>query len=184
MKRFSKSLAVLAIACPIMAFLIASCAEESDCSTKGRPTLNGTFFRLIPNDSPTDSTILDSVQFLTIRAFYTDSIIFNAETNVSKVYLPLRYTTDSTVFVFQFHEDNPELADTVTIWHHNTPYFISVDCGYEVKQMITRQQSTRHYLNKIKVVNDNTNTNETENLQLILQPVTNPDDNEPIISSK
>ena len=38
--------------------------------------------------------------------------------------LPLRYTSDSTVFIFQYNPvRNPEDVDTVYIVQENTPYF-------------------------------------------------------------
>ena len=51
--------------------------------------------------------------------------------------LPLRYTSDSTVFILQYNPvDNPDDVDTLYIVQQNTPYFQSMECGYMMKQNI------------------------------------------------
>ena len=76
----------------------SSCSDENDCSLAGRPMMYCTFKSidktLVPNVIANDT--LDS---LTITALGTDSIILNNEKKVHKVMLPLRYTSDSTIFI-------------------------------------------------------------------------------------
>ena len=78
----------------------SSCSDENDCSLAGRPMMYCTFKSidktLVPNVIANDT--LDS---LTITALGTDSIILNNEKKVHKVMLPLRYTSDSTIFILR-----------------------------------------------------------------------------------
>lgn len=87
---------------------------------------------LVPNVIANDT--LDS---LTITALGTDSIILNNEKKVHKVMLPLRYTSDSTIFILRYDPvRNWDNADTLYIVQQNTPYFQSMECGYMMKQNI------------------------------------------------
>ena len=91
----------------------SSCSDENDCSLAGRPMMYCTFKSidktLVPNVIANDT--LDS---LTITALGTDSIILNNEKKVHKVMLPLRYTSDSTIFILRYDPvrnwDNADLS--------------------------------------------------------------------------
>lgn len=85
----------------------SSCSDENDCSMAGRPMMYCTFKT---NDPDNDNAVLnDTLDSLTVRAMGTDSIILNNEKDVHTVMLPLRYTSDSTVFIFQYNPVlNPE----------------------------------------------------------------------------
>ena len=112
------------------------CSDENDCSLAGRPMMYCTFKSidktLVPNVIANDT--LDS---LTITALGTDSIILNNEKKVHKVMLPLRYTSDSTIFILRYDPvRNWDNADTLYIVQQNTPYFQSMECGYMMKQNI------------------------------------------------
>lgn len=168
MKSLIKSLLPVLFVSSVVGALMVSCAEESDCSTAGRPMLRGIFYG-ISNESGMDRAVKDTVDWLTVRFFETDSVTINAQENVEYVDLPLRYTADSTVMVFQYNKDDLTQADTIIFRHENTPFFISVDCGYEVKQKLTGTPTyTRHYLDSINVRNQETNVIGTENLRFFL----------------
>ena len=125
------------------------------------------------NDPDNDNAVLnDTLDSLTVRAMGTDSIILNNEKDVHTVMLPLRYTSDSTVFIFQYDPvRNPEDVDTVYIVQENTPYFQSMECGYMMKQNIisaafgNRKNSTEK-ITFIELRNKEANSNEIENLQI------------------
>lgn len=170
MKPFLKTFILFLAVSLSIGLLISSCAEESDCSTAGRPTLKGNFKQL----NELGRAVADTVDWLTIRSFGTDSILLNAQQSLSMIMLPLRYTADSTVMVFQFDADDPAKADTVIFRHTNTPSFISVECGFEVKQALDQSIAyTRHCLDSIYVHNNaSTNTDGAESLQLFLLPDT------------
>ena len=181
MKTFIKLLLVILIACPFTTSLLSSCAEESDCSVAGRPMLRGNFYQGL--DERGDN-IRVTVNYLTVRAFGTDSIILNAKEKADSITLPLRYTADSTVFVFQYNKEDPKQADTITILHKNTPFFISVDCGYEVKQTLTDKKFTKNFLDTIHVRNQDTNVDGTENLRFIFKSNDTDPDSRSIIGAK
>lgn len=77
--------------------------------------------------------------------------------------LPLRYTADSTVLVFRYSKT---LTDTLVVYQTNTPYFLSMDCGYQMKQSIKDVNYSRHSLDSIRIVNKEAGIYGTENLKL------------------
>ena len=154
--------------------LHSACSDENDCSMAGRPMMYCTFKTTNPDyDNAVENDTLDS---LTVRAFGTDSIILNNEKDVHTVMLPLRYTNDSTVFIFQYDPvRDPKDADTVYITQENTPYFQSMECGYMMKQNIIsinatyKNPNSTEQIESIDLRNKEANSNEIENLQIFFK---------------
>lgn len=158
MKKLVKLVLILIIAYPLAGIVISSCTDESDCSMAGRAMLRATINTIVD-----EKMVNDTLDSLTITAFMTDSIILNNEKRVSEVYLPLQYTNDTTILVFHYSKTG---RDTITIRHTNNPKFVSMDCGYEMKQAILGLKYTEHRLDSIHITNQSTNTDGTKNLEL------------------
>lgn len=149
----------------------SSCSDDSNCSMAGRPMMYCTISTINPDTRAVQNDTLDS---LTITALGTDSIILNNEKKVHKLMLPLRYTSDSTVLIFKYDPvRQPRHTDTLYIIHKNTPYFQSMDCGYLMKQNISKAHIGRHGSNvqaekmdSIYLRNKESNSNEIQNLQI------------------
>lgn len=149
----------------------SSCSDENDCSLAGRPLMYCTLYTIDPD---TKAMLKDTLDSLTITALGTDSIILNNQKKVHKLMLPLRYTSDSTVFIFKYDPvRNPKHTDTLYIVQQNTPYFQSMECGYMMKQQIlsvkfgkpgSTAQDER--IDSVYLRNKEANTNEIENLQI------------------
>lgn len=161
MKKLVKLVLILMIAYPLTGIAVSSCAGESDCSTAGRAMLLCTVNKIVDNIA-----VKDTLESLTITAIYTDSIILNDEKDVKEVYLPLRYASDSTTLIFHY---DLSTTDTLIFLHTNTPKFISMDCGYEISQDITKLVYTRHNLDSVRVTNTSTNNNGTKNIELFFR---------------
>ncbi len=142
------------------AYMIASCSEEADCTDATRAMLN---CNLYTHNELTGNIEQDTLDSLTITAFATDSIILNNEQSVTTLSLPLRYTVDSTVLVLHY---TARTRDTLIIYHSNTPYFLSMDCGYQMQQALTGIAYTLHRLDSIRISNSEVGIYGTENLQL------------------
>ena len=127
MKKLVRLVILGAILCPIISIAI-SCSEEADCSMTARPMVNCILYRVDPETQYVENDTLDS---LTVTAYGTDSIIINNQKKVHDISLPLRYTEDSTKLIFKYSRTK---SDTMVIRHTNTPYFLSMDCGYQMKQ--------------------------------------------------
>lgn len=158
MKQLIKIVLWSAMLCPVIGFM-ASCSEEADCSMTARPMMNCNIYTLDRDGY----VVRDTLDTLTITAWGTDSVIVNNQEEVRELTLPLRYTADSTVLVFHYTGD---ALDTVTIRHTNTPYFLSMDCGYQMQQSISSVGYTRHRLDSIHITQNEAGIYGQENLQL------------------
>ena len=159
MKALVKFIITGAFLFPILSVVI-SCSEEADCSMATRAMMQCYFYTL---DSETEVVSNDTLDSLTVTAFGTDSIIINNQKKVHDLSLPLRYTADSTVLVFRYSKT---LTDTLVVYQTNTPYFLSMDCGYQMKQSIKDVNYSRHSLDSIRIVNKEAGIYGTENLKL------------------
>ena len=159
MKALVKFIITGAFLFPILSVVI-SCSEEADCSMATRAMMQCYFYTLDPETEVVSNDPLDS---LTVTAFGTDSIIINNQKKVHDLSLPLRYTADSTVLVFRYSKT---LTDTLVVYQTNTPYFLSMDCGYQMKQSIKDVNYSRHSLDSIRIVNKEAGIYGTENLKL------------------
>ena len=159
MKALVKFIITGTILFPILSVVI-SCSEEADCAMATRAMMQCYFYTLDPETEVVSNDTLDS---LTVTAFGTDSIIINNQKKVHDLSLPLRYTADSTVLVFRYSKT---LTDTLVVYQTNTPYFLSMDCGYQMKQSIKDVNYSRHSLDSIRIVNKEAGIYGTENLKL------------------
>ena len=125
-----------------------------------RPMVNCILYRVDPETQYVENDTLDS---LTVTAYGTDSIIINNQKKVHDISLPLRYTEDSTKLIFKYSRTK---SDTMVIRHTNTPYFLSMDCGYQMKQSITGRSYSRHLLDSIYIQTAEVSIYGTENLKL------------------
>lgn len=159
MKSLIRLIILGAILCPIIS-IVVSCSEEEDCSMATRAMLQCNLYTIDPETQMIENDTLDS---LTVTAYGTDSIIINNQKKVHGLVLPLRYTVDSTKLVFRYSKIN---VDTIVIYHTNTPYFLSMDCGYQMQQAITSIRYTRRNLDSIFVSNKEANIYGRENIKL------------------
>ncbi len=140
--------------------MVYACSEEDDCSmTNNRGMMVCEFYTFEPG---TNYVVNDTLDSLTVTAFGTDSVLINRMEAVHSISLPLRYTEDSTKLVFHYTE---RLTDTLVVRHTNTPYFVSMDCGYQMQQSITEVSCTYRYLDSLYVSNPETSIDGTENIR-------------------
>lgn len=138
-----------------------ACSEEADCSmTNNRGMIVCNVYRLDPE---TGTALKDTLDSLTVTAAGTDSVIINRMEEVITFSLPLRYTEDSTQFVLHYTD---RLNDTMIVRHTNKPYFVSMDCGYQMQQSVQSVRYTRRNLDSIYIANPEASIDGTENFKL------------------
>ncbi len=84
----------------------------------------------------------------------TDSVLLQATKGVTLVYLPLRFTQDSTQYVIHYEQrglTSPRYNDTLTFVYKAYPYFESVDCGAMYNFAIDTCRYTRNVLDSVSV---------------------------------
>ena len=159
MKRILKLLGAGLALCPLIGLSVA-CSEDEDCSMTARPMMQCYLYTVHTESGLAEKCTLN---VLTVTARGTDSVIVNRQQNVQDLSLPLCYTADSTELVLHYEDD---LTDTLIVRQQNTPYFVSMDCGYQMKQVITDISYTRHHLDSIHLSNPEAGIYGTENLKL------------------
>lgn len=148
-----------AILCPLIG-MAASCSEEEDCSMTARPMVQCYLYKIDPE---THYAVNDTLDSLTVTAYGTDSVIINNQKKVHDLSLPLRYAAETTVWVFRYSQTR---SDTLEVHHSNTPYFLSMDCGYQMKQSITSISHTCIKLDSIDIANKEAGIYGKENIKL------------------
>lgn len=157
MKNLYRLFLLLMTSAIILPFFISACSEEVDCSSTSRNMMYAGFFKY------SQSAVKDTLDSLTVTALGTDSIILNKASKVTSAELPLRWTADSTFLIFHYTNNR---KDTIKVWHTNTPTFISMDCGYSVKQVISKVLYTKHVIDSVYVAYKTANTDATQNIRL------------------
>ncbi|MBE6287607.1 MAG: calcium-binding protein P [Mediterranea massiliensis] len=159
MKGLLKNIISKTLICSLLT-VSAACSEEADCSMNARAMMQCNLYQINEETEVEEGIELER---LTVTAWGTDSVIVNNMSNVSNVALPLRYAADSTVLVFHYQM---EPKDTLIVRHANTPYFLSMDCGYQMKQTITDISYTRHQLDSISITHKEAGIYGQENVKL------------------
>ena len=145
--------------------LLPACSEEEDCSMNARPLLWCNFYQLNAESGRPEAVQLQLT--LSITAQGTDSVIVNRESNPKQLSLPLRYAGEETSLVLSYDlGNNGTLRDTLRIRHTNTPYYLSMDCGYQMKQQAHEGEYTRHLIDSVHIANPELASYEVENLKL------------------
>lgn len=146
---------------PLAGTMLTACSDEDVCSSNRQMFI---CVPMRPHPFVPDSLIRDTIPLLTIKTVGKDSVIINQQQNVIDFMLPLKYDSAATSLVFQYNETT---TDTVTIQHTNNPYFLSMECGFEIRQTIDSAIYTDYRLQEV-VINQSTQSNDgTANLLFI-----------------
>jgi hypothetical protein len=140
----------------IIGLLFFSCATDV-CNQKSTWPVQASFYKI-------SSLNKDSLVFmdgLTLKGENNDSSLYSNE-NKNKVEFPLTAPAGSSTYIFKIQS----LSDTVTIYHSNTLYLISKQCGYGYQQVIDSVVYTQNVLNKITWKVPQVDKNDKENIQI------------------
>jgi hypothetical protein len=88
----------------------------------------------------------------------TDTI-YNAESRLSSLSLPLSYT-EQTTFVLHYTD---LMKDVITVKHHNIPYVSDIECGTMMFYKIESIDYTTNAIDSIVVKNADINNEEKQN---------------------
>lgn len=86
-----------------------------------------------------------------------DSLLLYAGAKASEVYLPFRseFTATSFFIAYRYKSlDNSRFNDTISFGYTVFPYFASEECGAMMRYKITSVSYTRHLLDSVGVVAD------------------------------
>lgn len=99
------------------------------------------------------SITVDSIEIGGVGA-PSDSLLLDAGTKVSMLYLPFRAVSPQTVFYVRYKSaalDFPWLVDTLKFDYEAKPFFASEDCGAMYHYLITNFTFTTHLIDSVTV---------------------------------
>ncbi len=120
------------------------------------------------SDSVPKQIMLDSVQVMGLGVA-GDSLLIEAGTQVSTLYLPMRSTMLSTGWVFSYkwrHLDNPALNDTIVFDYTSSPRFASEECGVIYDYRVTKCSYTTHLIDSVRLTDSLINNIDMERIHI------------------
>ena len=150
-----------------------SCTVDEQCRRNKIVEMGIGFYHVVKNDSTKIVTTTSlSIDSLTIKGLKYDSIAQNyvyVDSNLyikskltSKIYLPLHKFKVESKYEVTFNKTK----DTITVLHENADQFLSLECGCIKIHTIDTVLTTNHFVDSIRIINHNVNTNNAENIHL------------------
>jgi hypothetical protein len=120
------------------------------------------------NTDPVSSIAIDSISVYGLHQ-PADSMLLDSATAVSRLYLPLRSTDNSTQYVIRYLQHDLSSArynDTITFVYQSYPYFESIDCGAMYRYRIDTCMYTRNILDSVGMVRTEIDNKEFESIRI------------------
>ena len=136
-------------------FLCVCCLVLSNCGSNGCVDNRSSIplAQFYSYDAQETALSVDSISIFGIGQ-PTDSMLLDSAGAVTQVYLPLRFTQDSTQYVIHYEQQglsSPRYNDTLTFVYRSYPYFVSIDCGAMYNFVIDTCRYTRNILDSVSV---------------------------------
>ena len=140
-----------------------ACTPDTECRQSSEAFLNVNYYAMEP-DEETGFLVAKkvSVDSLNIWGVDCDSVLYNNRKTMSEISLPLQPVNEVSQFVFQYKT----LIDTLTIYHSNDNYFVSLECGCYVKHDLTDAFSCKTIIDSIAITNQQVTTFDEEHIQI------------------
>lgn len=146
------------------ALLLGSCGSDG-CVENRNSIPRAQFYAYNINEQ---ALAIDSISIYGIGQ-PNDSMLLDSAVAVSQVYLPLRFTQDSTQYVIRYLQQSlasPRNNDTLTFVYRAYPYFASIDCGAMYNFSIETCRYTRHVLDSVAVIVHEITNDDVESVRL------------------
>ena len=146
-----------------LAFLFA-CTQTENCTQEKNVLMQVGFYQKTMDST----TKIYSKSALTIDSIWvmglgTDSLLYNKETSIKSINIPLKKTIEQTDYIVRFNNT----TDTISIFHtNNDRYYLSLECGCVVAHSIDEIVSTGHFIDSVSIINRDINTTNAENIQI------------------
>lgn len=146
-----------------LAFLYA-CTQTENCTQEKNVLMQVGFYKKTMDST----TKIYSKSALTIDSIWvmglgTDSLLYNKETSIKSINIPLKKTIEQTDYIVRFNNT----TDTISIFHtNNDRYYLSLECGCVVAHSIDEIVSTGHFIDSVSIINRDINTTNAENIQI------------------
>ena len=143
---------------------LSACTQTENCTQEKNVLMQVGFYKKTMDST----TNIYSKSALTIDSIWvmglgTDSLLYNKETSIKSINIPLKKTIEQTDYIVRFNNT----TDTISIFHtNNDRYYISLECGTAVAHSIDEIVSTGHFIDSVSIINRDINTTNAENIQI------------------
>lgn len=143
---------------------LSACTQTENCTQEKNVLMQVGFYKKTMDST----TNIYSKSALTIDSIWvmglgTDSLLYNKETSIKSINIPLKKTIEQTDYIVRFNNT----TDTISIFHtNNDRYYISLECGCVVAHSIDEIVSTGHFIDSVSIINRDINTTNAENIQI------------------
>ncbi len=168
-------------------FLVTSCGVDSTCRKDLNVIMGVSFYKkTLSSTTNTYTTTLTSIDSLTVQGIdslgmpvkhlsssgvIVDSALYKNVSGVNKISLQLnksKYATESK-YVITYKKK----SDTIVIVHNNSDQYLSLECGcikvHSIDTVIVATKSfnsTKNFIESVKITNHDVNTTNAEHLQI------------------
>ncbi|MPN30850.1 hypothetical protein SDC9_178321 [bioreactor metagenome] len=145
-------------------FFLSACTQTENCTQEKNVLMQVGFYKKTMDST----TKIYSKSALTIDSIWvmglgTDSLLYNKETSIKSINIPLKKTIEQTDYIVRFNNT----TDTISIFHtNNDRYYLSLECGCVVAHSIDEIGSTGHFIDSVSIINRDINTTNAENIQI------------------
>lgn len=117
----------------------------------------------ITADVTVEETLPDgTVQQIVVKDSVLTDTIYNAESGLSSLSLPLSYTSKTT---YTIHYDE-KLKDVIEVTHRNIPFVSDIECGTMMFYQVENVKYTTNSLDSVVIVNPDINNEEKNNFNI------------------
>ena len=145
-------------------FFLSACTQTENCTQEKNVLMQVGFYKKTM-DSTTNiySNSALTIDSIWVMGLGTDSLLYNKETSIKSINIPLKKTIEQTDYIVRFNNT----TDTISIFHtNNDRYYLSLECGCVVAHSIDEIVSTGHFIDSVSIINRDINTTYAENIQI------------------
>jgi len=149
-----------------------SCTKDEECRKNRYVNMEIGLYHVTYNAATqayVKSTL--SIDSLTLRGInvdtsgnesLVDSILYNNTKSVNRLVLPLNKIKEQSKYLVQFNQ----VIDTITVFHKNIDYYLSLECGCIKTFSIDTVLTTNNFIDSVRIINHNVDNNNAEHLQI------------------
>ncbi|MDD3078261.1 MAG: DUF6452 family protein [Paludibacter sp.] len=143
---------------------LAACTSTEECGEDTEVTAQINFYQKTPSlIDGSDSLITLTVDSISVRGLSVDSVLYNNSKSKTYIYLPLNKLAEQSDYIMTFNST----TDTISILYHNdSSYYLSIECGCIVLPTIDEIVSTNHYIDSVSIITNTVIPTNAENIQI------------------
>lgn len=153
--------------------LLVSCTVDEECRISKNVNFVSKFYKVsyVASTNSFNFAAL-SIDSITVKGLKidsatnnltaVDSILYNNTKKINSITLALDKFSSQSKFTIKFNQ----VTDTVTIYHSNSDYYLSLECGCIKTFTIDTVLTTNNFIDSVKITNHKINNTNAEHLYI------------------